>query len=105
MASPKKAILITGATGKQGGAVIDSLLSAEEAKDFTIVAVTRNPESGSAKKLQARGVAVIQGDLNDVPTIFSNAKQAIGHDVWGVFSVQVSELLRIVNFDPELTAD
>ncbi|KAF6802053.1 nucleoside-diphosphate-sugar epimerase family protein [Colletotrichum sojae] len=88
----KKAILVTGATGKQGGAVITALLEAGAEQTHTILAVTRNPASASAKSLEARGVKTVQGDLNDVPAIFSSAKAVLGPeaDVWGVFSVQTA---------------
>ncbi|RYP29535.1 hypothetical protein DL766_005339 [Monosporascus sp. MC13-8B] len=76
--SPKKAILVTGATGKQGGATIDALLNAGALGQHRLLAVTRNPGSGAAKKLEAKGVKVIQGDFRDVPGIFSNAKAALG---------------------------
>ncbi|RYP48714.1 hypothetical protein DL768_005434 [Monosporascus sp. mg162] len=76
--SPKKAILITGATGKQGGATIDALLDAGALDQHRLVAVTRNPGSGAAKKLKAKGVTVVQGDFSDLPGIFNNAKAALG---------------------------
>lgn len=88
-----RAILVTGATGKQGGAVIDALLESETGSTYRIVAVTRNAASSKAKSLASRGVIVIQGDLNDVPAIFSDAKAALSSsntELWGVFSVQVS---------------
>jgi len=84
-----KTILVTGATGKQGGAVIKALLEAPNAADFTILAVTRKPESASAKKLVEKGVKLVQGDLNDVPALFESAKEVTATPVWGVFSVQV----------------
>ncbi|KAI1083460.1 NAD(P)-binding protein [Whalleya microplaca] len=92
--SPKKAILVTGATGKQGGATIDALIEAGALESHTLLALTRNAESGSAKKLEARGVKIVQGDLNDIPAVFANAKSVLSSDgsakVWGVFSVQVA---------------
>jgi uncharacterized protein YbjT (DUF2867 family) len=84
-----KTVLITGATGKQGGAVIDVLLQSSQAKDFTILAVTRNPEGGAAQKLKSKGVKIVKGDLNDVPALFKEAKQTVTGPIWGVFSVQV----------------
>jgi len=84
-----KPILVTGATGKQGGAVVKALLDSPNAKDFTILAVSRNPESASAKKLVERGVQIVQGDLNDVEAIFSAAKSVSKEPIWGVFSVQI----------------
>jgi uncharacterized protein YbjT (DUF2867 family) len=85
-----KPILITGATGKQGGAVIDALLASSSATDFTVLAVTRNAESASAKKLVERGVKIVKGDLNDVEAIFKEAATVVKEPIWGVFSVQVS---------------
>ena len=82
-----KAVLITGATGKQGGAVVNALLSS----DFTILAVTRNTASPSAQKLAQKSpkIKLVQGDLNDPTVIFKNAKEVAGKQIWGVFSVQV----------------
>ncbi|KAK1708177.1 nucleoside-diphosphate-sugar epimerase family protein [Colletotrichum acutatum] len=88
-----RAILVTGATGKQGGAVIDALLESETGSTYKIIAVTRNVASSKAKILASRGVIVIQGDLNDVPAIFSDAKAALSSshtEIWGVFSVQTA---------------
>lgn len=84
-----RAILITGATGSQGGAVIDALVSQQT--DFLLLAVTRNTTSPSATKLasKSKNIKLVQGDLNDVPTVFANAKKAAGSvPIWGVFSVQ-----------------
>lgn len=84
-----RAILITGATGSQGGAVIDALIA--QKSDFLLLAVTRNPQSASATKLASKSsnIKVVQGDLNDVPSVFKNAKAAAGSvPIWGVLSVQ-----------------
>ncbi|KAK6828235.1 hypothetical protein PG990_009851 [Apiospora arundinis] len=95
----KRVILVTGATGTQGSATIDALISNGALDTHKLVAVTRNPESGSAKKLAGRGVQLVQGDLNDVPAIFASVKKALSNDdddksdnnrVWGVFSVQTA---------------
>ncbi|KAF6817383.1 nucleoside-diphosphate-sugar epimerase family protein [Colletotrichum musicola] len=89
----KQAILVTGATGKQGGAVITALLEAGAEQTHTILAVTRSPASASAKSLEARGVKIVQGDLDDVPAIFASAKSVLGgpeSEIWGVFSVQTA---------------
>ncbi|KAK1520874.1 hypothetical protein CABS01_05379 [Colletotrichum abscissum] len=88
-----RAILVTGATGKQGGAVIDALLESETGSTYKIIAVTRNVASSKAKSLASRGVIVIQGDLNDVPAIFSDAKAVLSSsntELWGLFSVQTA---------------
>jgi len=86
-----KGLLITGATGKQGGSTIDALVSSPaNSSDYTILAVTRNANSSSAKELLAKSdkIKIVQGDLNDVPGLF-NAANATHSNIWGVFSVQV----------------
>ncbi|KAF1983284.1 NAD(P)-binding protein [Aulographum hederae CBS 113979] len=86
-----KAILITGATGQQGGATINALIESPEASDFTILAVTRNAESAGAKKLleKSQNIKLVQGDLNEPEKLFEKAKEVANGEVWGVFSVQV----------------
>ncbi len=92
-----KAILITGATGKQGGSVLKQLATGPSASQFTLLAVTRNADSASAKKLVERhpDVLLVQGDLNDVPGLFASAKATLKkagkpEQIWGVYSVQIS---------------
>ncbi|RGP67015.1 hypothetical protein FLONG3_8673 [Fusarium longipes] len=87
-----RAILITGATGKQGGAVINALL-AKDCDDFVLLAATRNKESPAAKKLAAKSskITVIEGDLDSIPALFQAAQRAAGTvPIWGVYSVQLS---------------
>ncbi|KAJ4348969.1 hypothetical protein N0V95_005017 [Ascochyta clinopodiicola] len=85
-----RAILITSATGKQGTATITALLKADA--DFEILALTRNAQSASAQKLQAKSpkIKLITGHLDDVDNVFQKVKQATNLPVWGVFSVQVA---------------
>lgn len=85
-----RAILITGATGKQGGAVVDALLS-RASSDFLLLAVTRNANSASAKRLAAKSpsVKILEGDLDATPALFQSARACAGTvPLWGVFSVQ-----------------
>jgi nucleoside-diphosphate-sugar epimerase len=91
-----KSILITGATGKQGSAFINAILSSPSASQFTLVALTRNAASASAQKLVSKGVKVIQGELNDIPAVFEKAKAAAGGPIWGAFIVLVSCLLVMI---------
>lgn len=89
----KRGILITGATGKQGGATIDALISEGALKEYILLGVTRDATSAGAKGLESRGVRVVQGDFSDCKSLFENAKTALGRDgskIHGVFSVQVS---------------
>ncbi|KAF7561366.1 hypothetical protein G7046_g2791 [Stylonectria norvegica] len=73
--------LIAGATGRQGGAVVEALLSDPtlniEAKN--IFAVTRQANGPGAKKLRERyqGINIIGGDLNDPKQIFQQLDKAI----------------------------
>lgn len=80
-----RTLLITGATGKQGGAVIDAVFSSSS--EFVIFGVTRNPHSAKAKKLAEKWPAIklLRGNLDDPKAIFADVKSPI----WGVFSVQV----------------
>ena len=54
-------ILITGATGNQGGAIARQLLS----KGYRVRAMTRNPESEKSRSLAALGAEVVQGEFDD----------------------------------------
>jgi NAD(P)-dependent dehydrogenase (short-subunit alcohol dehydrogenase family) len=87
-----KSVLVFGATGNQGGATVNALLASPQANKFTILAVTRNAASPSAKKLEEQGVKIVQGDLDDVEAVFDVAEKVAGGKIWGVFSVQVSPL-------------
>lgn len=85
-----KNILVTGATGKQGGAVIEALANHP---DFTLLAQTRNASGSGAQKLQsqAKNIKVVQGDQEDVPGLFKNALEVAKGSIWGVYSVQISQ--------------
>jgi len=76
-------ILITGATGKQGGAVIETLRA--RSAPFDILALTRNASSGGAKRLAAQSkVTVVEGESTNPASIFEAHKP-----IYGVFSVTV----------------
>ena len=77
----QRLILITGATGKKGGAVLHHL----QGRGFSIRILTRHPDKPEARALIGRGVDVVQGDLND-PASLTRALE----DVYGVYSVQES---------------
>lgn len=90
--SKMSAVLITGATGKQGGSLIRSLIARNA--PFEVLAVTRDPISASAQKLKnlSSKIKLIQGDLDNPASIFQNAQRLTSASIWGVYSVQVSTL-------------
>lgn len=73
------AILVTGATGQQGGATAKELLAA----GHKVYAMTRNPDGAAAKALADAGAHIVQGDLNDEASL-----RAALQGMWGVFAVQ-----------------
>ena len=75
----ERTVLVTGATGKQGGATARALAG----KGFKIRAMTRKPDSDAAKAVGATGAELVQGDLNDAASL----KKAL-NGAWGVFAVQ-----------------
>lgn len=78
----ERTILVTGATGKQGGAVLEHL-AGESRFGFKLRAMTRKPDGEPAKALAARGIEVVAGDLDDAASL---ARALAG--AWGVFGVQ-----------------
>ncbi len=72
-------VLVTGATGAQGGAVARSLLAA----GFPVRALTRNINSDAAAELKRLGAQLAQGDWNDATSLLAAMQGA-----QGVFSVQ-----------------
>jgi uncharacterized protein YbjT (DUF2867 family) len=74
-----RTILITGVTGKQGGAVARAL----ESSGFRLRGLTRKPESEQAAALARQGVDLVKGDLDDEATL----RRALA-GAWGVFGVQ-----------------
>src|SRR5665647_40344 len=57
----QQTILVAGATGQQGGAVVRHLSNG----GFTVRALTRDPDGDRARALRAGGVEVVRGDLTD----------------------------------------
>ena len=61
----KLTVVVTGSTGKQGGAVARALLE----RGHKVRAVTRDPNSGQAKLLANAGAAVVAASLEDTAAI------------------------------------
>ena len=69
----KNKILVIGATGNQGGSVVQALLP----KGYHIRTLSRNPDSPAAKRLAEQGVEVMKGDFSDYDSL---VKAATGVD-------------------------
>ncbi len=74
-----RTILVTGATGQQGGAVMRSL----SAQGWKVRVLVRDPAKPAAQRLAKNNIELIQGDLF-TPTSLDEALKG----VYGVFSVQ-----------------
>ncbi|MDP9847476.1 NmrA/HSCARG family protein [Streptosporangium lutulentum] len=81
--SNKKTVLVTGATGGQGGAVARRLLD----NGWAVRALTRDLDTQRAKDLKALDVELVTGDLDDPESL-----RAAAQGVHGVFSVQPADL-------------
>ncbi|KAJ9272187.1 hypothetical protein DTO212C5_1692 [Paecilomyces variotii] len=84
------AVLITGATGKQGGSVIKNLVARNA--PFEILALTRNSASASSQRLAklSSKIILIEGNLDNPAEIFQSARLLTTSRIWGVFSVLVA---------------
>ena len=79
MGNSDKLILVAGATGRQGSAVVRHL----RPKGWRLRALTRNPGSPAAQDLARQGIEIVQGDLEE-PESLERATEG----VYGVYSVQ-----------------
>ncbi len=68
--SIKRSVLVTGATGQQGGAVAAALLS----RGHRVRALTRRPDSEAARRLAAAGAEILAGDLDDTAAVLKAAQ-------------------------------
>ena len=76
MVANQRKILVTGATGQQGGSLARLLLQ----KKHKVYALTRNTQSPAAQDLRNRGANIVKGDLDDSDSL----KRAV-KDVESVF--------------------
>jgi uncharacterized protein YbjT (DUF2867 family) len=79
MSNNDRTILVLGATGRQGGAVVRELT----ARGFPVRALTRDPGKPEAKALAGLGAAVVNGSLDDAVSL----RRAM-EGVHGAFSIQ-----------------
>jgi uncharacterized protein YbjT (DUF2867 family) len=79
MVNSDKTVLVVGATGRQGGAVIRHMLP----KGWKLRALTRKTNDSIAQSLTSQGIEVVRGDLEDPASLERAAR-----GVYGVYSVQ-----------------
>jgi uncharacterized protein YbjT (DUF2867 family) len=79
MKNDKSIVLVSGATGRQGGAVARELLS----HGFKVRAMTRKPADPAARDLAALGAEIVKADLDQPETL-----ETAFTGVWGAYSVQ-----------------
>ncbi|KAK1624983.1 NmrA-like family protein [Colletotrichum phormii] len=73
----KKIITVFGATGAQGGSVVNIFLNdAKLSKDWQVRGVTRDTTKDSSKALAAKGVEVVSADLGDKASLATVVKGA-----------------------------
>lgn len=65
---PKKTIAVVGATGAQGGGLVQAILS-DPNSEFTVRAIARDANSDKAKELARQGVEVVAADLDQPQSI------------------------------------
>lgn len=75
----KPIILVTGATGAQGGSVAYALLNS---KQYDVRCLTRNKNSEKALALQYNGAQIVEGDLGDIESL-----KCAMHGCYGVFGL------------------
>lgn len=84
-AQSKNILAVVGATGQQGGSIVDFVLQDPElSQKFSIRALTRDAMSASAAALVAKGVEVVEGDLDNnesLAKLMNGAHTAFGMTV------------------------
>jgi hypothetical protein len=68
--SQSKLVLVTGATGKQGGACVEALLT----RGHQVRALTRNSASPAARRLHEQGIEIAVGDFTDYDSLVRAAR-------------------------------
>ncbi|PVE07857.1 NmrA family NAD(P)-binding protein [Streptomyces scopuliridis] len=88
-------VLVTGSTGRQGGATARALLAA----GVPVRALVRDPATGRARAVEALGAELVTGDLHDRESVIRAAEGARA-----VFSVQMPAMTGdTFDFEGEIT--
>lgn len=73
----KKVIAVLGATGAQGGGLVQAILD-QPSEGFAVRAITRDPTSSSARALAEQGAEVVAADLEHEESIVEALRGAYG---------------------------
>ncbi|KAF5600848.1 hypothetical protein FPANT_2007 [Fusarium pseudoanthophilum] len=92
-----KVFTVFGATGKQGGSVIQAFLADKKlSSEFAIRAVSRDINKPASKDLAAKGVEVVAADLSDPSSLISAVQGAhtvfVVTNFWETMSAETEEL-------------
>jgi uncharacterized protein YbjT (DUF2867 family) len=79
-------VLVTGATGKQGGAVASALLNS----GIAVRALVRDPAKPAAQALARAGATLAPGDMDDAASLRRALAGVHGVFTYGVFSAQAA---------------
>ncbi len=75
MEQEKKTIVVCGATGKQGGAVLNALMKNEK---WNIIAISRDIDSQKASEIKNKNIKLVKADLMDKQSLMEAFKNAYG---------------------------
>ena len=89
----KKLLTIFGATGNQGGSILDTVLAHPTLKDtYALRGITRDPSSAKSKKLNDLGVEMVKADVDDLAAVKEATKNSYGvfgvTDFWSILDKQ-----------------
>ena len=88
-----KLLTVFGATGRQGGSVVDYVLNDPElSKQYKVRGVTRDLSKPAAQALRQKGVEVVKADSDDKESL-KHAMQG-AHTVFGVTATVYDEKLK-----------
>jgi uncharacterized protein YbjT (DUF2867 family) len=113
----KKIIAVVGATGSQGGGLVQAIL-ADPDHEFAVRALTRNAQSGKARELAAAGAEVVEMELQQAEAaVLATKAAAVAHVIWSTLEdtrphfgdgdrvPTVDELYKVPHFDAKGEAD
>lgn len=73
----KKVIAVVGSTGSQGGGLVRAILN-DKNSEFSVRAITRDPQSEKARELADLGAEIVEGNIDDAVGIRKAFEGAYG---------------------------